>query len=64
MAESLKTRVGRVVAGGLHALRLGTGAEAWVWRPKNDCQPTQRNCIEAHSAAVRPILSATAGTDQ
>ncbi len=44
--------LGPAVAGGLHALRLGTGQEVWSWRPKNDCQTGQRNCVEAHSAAV------------
>ena len=43
---------GPEVAGGLYAIRLATGAEVWNWRPKNDCQGTQRNCVEAHSAAV------------
>jgi polyvinyl alcohol dehydrogenase (cytochrome) len=46
---------GAAEAGGLHALRLTTGAEVWSWRPKNDCQPGQRNCIEAHSAAISVI---------
>ncbi len=44
--------LGPAVAGGLHALNLGTGKEVWSWRPKNDCQAGQRNCVEAHSAAV------------
>lgn len=47
--------LGPAVAGGIHALRLGTGQLAWSWRPKNDCQAGQRNCIEAHSAAISLI---------
>lgn len=51
------------VSGGLHAVRLTTGEEVWSWRPKNDCQPTQRNCVEAHSAAISVIPGAVfAGT--
>ena len=54
---------GAGVAGGLHAIRLTTGAEVWNWRPTNDCQPNQRNCIEAHSAAITVIPGAVfAGT--
>jgi polyvinyl alcohol dehydrogenase (cytochrome) len=46
---------GPEVSGGLHAVRLSTGEEVWSWRPKNQCQPSERNCIEAHSAAVSLI---------
>jgi polyvinyl alcohol dehydrogenase (cytochrome) len=46
---------GPAVAGGLHAVRLTTGEEVWSWRPKNDCQPADRNCVEAHSAAISVI---------
>ncbi len=54
---------GPAVAGGLHALKLATGEEVWAWRPKNDCQPGQRNCIEAHSAAISVVPGAVfAGT--
>ena len=54
---------GPAVAGGLHALRLTNGEEVWNWRPKNDCQPNQRNCVEAHSAAISVIPGAVfAGT--
>ena len=54
---------GPEVSGGLHAVRLATGAEVWSWRPKNDCQATQRNCAEAHSAAISVIPGAVfAGT--
>jgi polyvinyl alcohol dehydrogenase (cytochrome) len=42
-------------AGGIYALRLDTGEEAWRWRPKNECAAGQRNCIEAHSAAISVI---------
>ena len=49
---------GPAVAGGIHAVKLATGAEVWNWRPKNDCQPTQRNCVEAHSAAISVIPGA------
>ncbi len=42
---------------------MATGEEVWTWRPKNDCQAGQRNCIEAHSAAVSVIPGALfAGT--
>ncbi len=54
---------GPTVAGGLHAVKLATGEEVWTWRPKNECQPGQRNCIEAHSAAISVIPGALfAGT--
>lgn len=54
---------GPAVAGGLHAVRLSSGADVWSWRPKNDCQPVQRNCVEAHSAAISVIPGAVfAGT--
>jgi len=57
------TQHGPAVAGGLHAVKLATGEEVWSWRPKNDCQPGQRNCIEAHSAAISVIPGALfAGT--
>lgn len=46
---------GPAVAGGLYALRLATGEEVWRWRPKNDCRPADRNCVEAHSAAISVI---------
>ncbi|HUR35659.1 MAG TPA: PQQ-binding-like beta-propeller repeat protein [Vicinamibacterales bacterium] len=46
---------GPAVAGGLHAVRLTNGDEVWRWRPANDCQPAQRNCVEAHSAAISVI---------
>jgi polyvinyl alcohol dehydrogenase (cytochrome) len=49
------TTHGPAVAGGLYALRLGTGEEVWRWRPKNDCRPTDRNCVEAHSAAITVV---------
>jgi len=50
-------------AGGLHAIRLSNGEEVWSWRPKNECQGTQRNCIEAHSAAITVMPGALfAGT--
>jgi polyvinyl alcohol dehydrogenase (cytochrome) len=54
---------GPAVAGGIHALRLTTGEEVWSWRPKNECQPAQRNCVEAHSAAISVMPGAVfAGT--
>jgi polyvinyl alcohol dehydrogenase (cytochrome) len=54
---------GAAEAGGLHALRLATGEETWKWRPPNDCQPGQRNCVEAHSAAISVMPGAVfAGT--
>jgi polyvinyl alcohol dehydrogenase (cytochrome) len=57
------TQHGPAVAGGVHAVRLATGETLWSWRPKNDCAPAQRNCIEAHSAAVSVIPGALfAGT--
>jgi polyvinyl alcohol dehydrogenase (cytochrome) len=57
------TQYGPDVAGGLHALRLTTGEEIWNWRPKNECEGNQRNCIEAHSAAISVIPGAVfAGT--
>jgi polyvinyl alcohol dehydrogenase (cytochrome) len=55
--------LGPEVAGGLYALRLGTGEQIWSWRPKNDCQADARNCVEAHSAAISVIPGAVfAGT--
>lgn len=54
---------GPTAAGGLYALRLGTGEQVWSWRPKNECQPSDRNCVEAHSAAITVIPGAVfAGT--
>jgi polyvinyl alcohol dehydrogenase (cytochrome) len=54
---------GAAVAGGIHALRLATGEEVWSWRPKNACEPSQRNCVEAHSAAISVMPGAVfAGT--
>ncbi|MBS1818612.1 MAG: PQQ-binding-like beta-propeller repeat protein [Acidobacteria bacterium] len=54
---------GPAAAGGLYALRLGTGEQLWSWRPKNECAPTARNCVEAHSAAITVIPGAVfAGT--
>lgn len=42
-------------AGGLYALRLATGDEVWRWKPTNQCAAEQRNCFEAHSAAITVI---------
>jgi polyvinyl alcohol dehydrogenase (cytochrome) len=57
------TQHGPAVAGGVHAVRLATGDELWSWRPRNDCLPNQRNCIEAHSAAISVMPGAVfAGT--
>jgi polyvinyl alcohol dehydrogenase (cytochrome) len=43
---------GAADAGGVYALRLTTGEQVWKWRPANDCQQGQRNCVEANSAAI------------
>jgi polyvinyl alcohol dehydrogenase (cytochrome) len=54
---------GPAAAGGLHAVRLATGEEVWSWRPANDCRAGERNCIEAHSAAISVVPGALfAGT--
>jgi len=44
---------GPTEAGGLYALRLATGEEAWHWRP--NCQATDRACAQANSAAISVI---------
>ena len=48
----------RKLAGGLHALRLDTGAPVWEARPpRADCKdPT--NCVQAQSAAITLIPGA------
>jgi len=54
---------GPTVAGGLHAVRLTNGEEVWTWRPRNECEGAQRNCVEAHSAAISVMPGAVfAGT--
>jgi len=46
---------GPAEAGGLYALRLTTGEELWHWKPTNTCQPGDRNCVQANSAAISVI---------
>jgi polyvinyl alcohol dehydrogenase (cytochrome) len=46
---------GPAEAGGLYALRLATGEELWHWKPTNTCQPGDRNCVQANSAAISVI---------
>jgi polyvinyl alcohol dehydrogenase (cytochrome) len=46
---------GPAEAGGLYALKLESGEELWRWRPKNECAPGQRNCLQAMSAAISVI---------
>jgi polyvinyl alcohol dehydrogenase (cytochrome) len=48
-------QLGPQKAGGIYALRLGTGEEAWHWRPPSNCAATDRNCIQANSAALSVI---------
>ena len=50
--------LGQELAGGLHALRLDTGAPLWEARPpRQDCKDP-RNCIQAQSAAITLIPGA------
>lgn len=54
---------GPEVSGGIHAVRLSTGEVLWTWRPRNDCAPSARNCVESHSAAISVVPGAVfAGT--
>jgi polyvinyl alcohol dehydrogenase (cytochrome) len=48
--------LGPNVAGGLFALKLSTGEEIWHTRPPaRDCEPGDRRCIQAQSAAISVI---------
>ncbi len=50
--------LGQELAGGLHALRLDTGAPVWEARPpRADCKDP-RNCVQAQSAAISLIPGA------
>ena len=50
--------LGQELAGGLHALRLDTGAPVWEARPpRQDCKDP-RNCVQAQSAAITLIPGA------
>lgn len=50
--------LGQELAGGLHALRLDTGAALWEARPpRQDCKDP-RNCVQAQSAAISLIPGA------
>jgi polyvinyl alcohol dehydrogenase (cytochrome) len=48
--------LGADVAGGLHALGLGSGEVVWSTRPPPvDCKDNPRNCVQAQSAAITVI---------
>ena len=47
---------GPAEAGGLYALRLGTGEEAWHWRPAKNCQPDDRSCVPAANSAAITVI--------
>ena len=50
--------LGQELAGGLHALRLDTGAPVWEARPpRADCKDP-KNCVQAQSAAITLIPGA------
>lgn len=50
--------LGQELAGGLHALRLDTGAPVWEARPpRADCKDP-KNCVQAQSAAISLIPGA------
>ena len=50
--------LGQETAGGLHALRLDTGAPVWEARPSRaDCK-NQKDCVQAQSAAITLIPGA------